>query len=195
SPLSADQIDSLSNRKGYSQIAFTPQPVAGLPTSQLELEATRQTLLDTAAYYLHMSEFLYTLGINRAPPQDQSDADRMVGRMIQYSQDIVLMWGGWLLPAIYALLGSVVFQLRAIMSPIVPTPNLGAVIVRSALAMMAGVSISLLEGSFSGRGLGGHGPGLTVFGVAFLFGFSLDVFFSALDRVVASVSKSILART
>ncbi len=58
---------------------------------------------------------------------------------------------------------------------------------------MAGVSISWLFSSFNAKSLGDHPGGITVFALAFVFGFSIDVFFRILDRLVLSLSKSLLA--
>jgi len=142
-----------------------------------------------------MTLFLYQIGITLAPPNDYFDTDIQISRSLDLCDRIISIYGGWLLPAIYGLLGALVFQLRSIMNPLVPPPNFGAVIVRAALAMMAGVSISWFEGSFSAAALDGHQRGLTVFGLAFVFGFSIDIFFAILDRIVVSTSKTILGKT
>jgi hypothetical protein len=64
--------------------------------------------------------------------------------------------------------------------------------VRAALAMMAGVSISWVFASFIDKGANERPGGITVFGLAFLFGYSVDVFFDTLDRLIARISDTIL---
>lgn len=142
-------------------------------------------------YYVSMSNYLTSVGISVSPPGGQLSIDDQVANGLRTSSDIVLILGSWVLPALYGLLGAMVFQLRLIMNPMLPNPHLGSVVVRSALAMMAGVSIAWLAGSLEIQKLS---PGLAVFGLAFMFGFSIDIFFATLDKLVNSISKAIVAR-
>ena len=107
------------------------------------------------------------------------------------SAEIVSFYGIWLLPAVYGLLGGMVYQLRSFMNSLIPLPNFGHVVVRLALATMAGVSVSWVEGSIGAKAGSSATPGLAVFGLAFILGFGVDIFFSALDRAVGSFAKII----
>jgi hypothetical protein len=87
------------------------------------------------------------------------------------------------------MFGALVFQFRARINPSLKNPK--HPVTRAILAAMAGVSISWLFNSLNSKTFGG----ITIFGLAFLFGFSIDVFFATLDRLVASLSKPAAAET
>jgi hypothetical protein len=182
---------ALSKQVGYGQadsVAAASAP-AGAP-----IEGGGAALKSWIDYYNRMVVDLSQLGITVTPPQDSLSINYQISQKIRACNDIISFYGGWVLPAFYGLLGAMVFHLRGVMNPLVPTPHLGSVAVRMSLAMMAGVSISWLLASPFAKPLGVHGPALGVFGLAFMFGFSIDIFFSALDRVVVSITRSISAR-
>jgi hypothetical protein len=106
---------------------------------------------------------------------------------IEASNQIINAYGLWVLPALYALFGAMVFYFRAVMNPLAPTPRLP--IIRATLAVMSGVSISWLLSSFNSKAIGDHAGGIGVFTLAFLFGFSIEVFFAVLDSLVQRALK------
>jgi len=157
-----------------------PTPAAASPGGALDSATV------TRSYYERMIDYLYRLGITSAEAADDATVEGLLSERIGKLNNIVSVYGLWVLPAIYALFGTMFFQLRSLMKPLLPSPNL--ILARAALAVMAGVSISWVFASFVDKSADGHPGGITVFGLAFLFGYSIDVFFAALDRLTSSLS-------
>ncbi|HEY3951630.1 hypothetical protein [Phenylobacterium sp.] len=179
--LTSIQISSLyDNNAAYGQT-----PPAATPAA-----AAADSADGTRGYYNRMVDYLYRLGITSADPPSDSTVEGLLSERISRLNNIISIYGLWLLPALYALFGAMFFQLRSLMKPLLPNPNL--ILARAALAAMAGVSISWVFASFVDKTAPG---GITVFGLAFLFGYSIDVFFSALDRLTTSVSNTLLGRS
>jgi hypothetical protein len=141
----------------------------------------------TLAHYNDLIAFLKTMGIPDLFQDESSRVESQIATDLQHCNDFIAIFGLWTLPALYGLFGALVFHLRTMMNPLIATPNL--IVVRGALAMMAGVSISWMFNALTGAGSTDHPGGITAFGLAFVFGYSIDVFFKALDKVVASLSK------
>jgi len=98
--------------------------------------------------------------------------------------------GVWVLPLLYGMLGAVIFHMRRLLDPTVPNPPWQRFAYRIVLGGFAGIifvwfwtpsSLKLSQPAFAT---------LTSFGLAFLVGFSTDVFFQALDRLVDRLSKA-----
>jgi hypothetical protein len=91
----------------------------------------------------------------------------------------------WILPALYGALGGIMFHMRMILNPLLPNPPLARLIHRIALGALAGMILAWFMAP--GTKLGGEvsGIGFSLFTVAFLFGFSLDIFFTILDQFVS----------
>ncbi|RAZ88952.1 hypothetical protein DPM33_21225 [Mesorhizobium hawassense] len=91
----------------------------------------------------------------------------------------------WILPALYGALGGIMFHMRMILNPLLPNPPLARLIHRIALGGLAGMILAWFMAP--GTKLGGEvtGIGFSLFTFAFLFGFSLDIFFTILDQFVS----------
>ncbi len=91
----------------------------------------------------------------------------------------------WILPALYGALGGIMFHMRMILNPLLPNPPLARLIHRIALGGLAGMILAWFMAP--GTKLGGEvtGIGFSLFTFAFLFGFSLDIFFAILDQFVS----------
>lgn len=91
----------------------------------------------------------------------------------------------WILPALYGALGGIMFHMRMILNPLLPNPTLARLIHRIALGALAGMILAWFMAP--GTKLGGEvtGIGFSLFTFAFLFGFSLDIFFTILDQFVS----------
>jgi hypothetical protein len=91
----------------------------------------------------------------------------------------------WILPALYGALGGIMFHMRMILNPLLPNPQLSRLIHRIALGGLAGMILAWFMAP--GTKLGGEvtGIGFSLFTFAFLFGFSLDIFFAILDQFVS----------
>lgn len=99
-------------------------------------------------------------------------------------QNNVAYLTSWILPVLYGLLGSVVFLMRSSLDPRTPNPDVMAVVLRIVLGGVSGLAIGWFWKS--GTNLDG-GPTVISsipFAISFLAGFSIDVLFSLLDRMV-----------
>jgi hypothetical protein len=183
--LTASQIVAQNDdRSGYDQLpadAAAPTDAVATPTP------TPPALAATLEYYSDLTAFLSTIGIPDLFQDPNKRVETQIAIDLQHCNDFISVLGQWVLPALYGLFGALVFHLRSMMNPLVATPNL--IVVRGALAMMAGVSISWIFNAATGAGSTDHPGGVTAFGLAFVFGYSIDVFFKGLDRVVLQLSK------
>ncbi len=93
------------------------------------------------------------------------------------------------LPALFGMLGCMVYQLRRILNPLVPNLSADRIAIRIALGGLAGVTVSLVLGPLRIVVVNGEKAGMELFGLAFLVGFSVDLFFRLLDGAIAAVSK------
>jgi hypothetical protein len=99
--------------------------------------------------------------------------------------------GSWLLPALYGMLGAIIFQMRRMLDPSLPNSTWLRVLFRVVLGGFAGIVIVWFWNPTAMKVNPADFATLTSFGVAFLVGFSTDVFFQALDRLVTYMSELI----
>jgi len=129
--------------------------------------------------------FLYVSGINT------SYASYSLGTAIYECQRTTALLGVWVLPALFGLLGATVFQMRAILNPMVPEPSPERLVLRLALGCFAGISVFWVFGPAPQGIAEGTSSGIGAFGLAFLLGFSIDIFFTTLDRLIGAVSQTL----
>jgi len=151
-----------------------------------------------------LTKFLYYLGLGYLGPSVPNDIDTgglatvavrdTMSTQIYECEKLTSVLGLWLLPGMYGLLGAVVFQMRAVLNPLIPDPPLERLLIRFALGAMAGVSISWLFGEVPAKSSEVQSLHTTLFGLSFLLGFSIDVFFALLDRTVEMLSNSIVKK-
>ena len=103
-------------------------------------------------------------------------------------RDNVVLLSVWILPFLSGLLGATVFLLRDSLNPLTSNFGLARVVVRLALGGVAGIIIGWFwvpTGTFGPQiGKGSSIP----MALAFLTGFSIDILFSALDRLKGTLS-------
>ncbi|HEY5818040.1 MAG TPA: hypothetical protein VIU14_06525 [Mesorhizobium sp.] len=137
---------------------------------------------------------IYMLGMNMAQVLDQACKYNLgyvstsVPSVREWSYRIkegIEPYGIWVLPCLYAALGSMIFYMRLILDPQQQNPPFFRVAHRMSLAALAGMIITWFwepafgsDGAFNTVGFG-------LFTFAFIVGFSIDVFFSLLDRLVS----------
>lgn len=97
----------------------------------------------------------------------------------------------WLLPAIFGMFGAVVYQLRACLDRMRPDPRIGRAIMRIVLGALGGIAFGWFWSPDGTDGLLPPTLPLGAYAIAFLIGYSIDIFYSLLDRVVASIFTSI----
>lgn len=100
----------------------------------------------------------------------------------------LMPYSTWVMPMSFAVFGALLYYMRFLMNPLLPSPRLSRILHRVSLSALAGVVISLAWSNISAVGADFQAAGFTVFAVCFLAGFSTDMFFSSLDRWVASAA-------
>lgn len=164
-------------------------PVAAVPKAETDTDQAMEER-DVGLNMLSkkqalLEQFLFMSGI------DASIFTSTLSVQIYECQRMLTLLGFWVLPALYGLLGATVFQMRAILNPLVPLPSPERLFLRLALGGFAGISIFLVFGPAPQKIFEGSSSVIGSFGLAFLFGFSIDVFFTILDRLVGMVSQSV----
>lgn len=97
----------------------------------------------------------------------------------------------WILPALYGALGALMFQMRRILDPLCPNPQFIGLLHRVALGALAGMILAWFLAPDARFGTDVAGIGFGLFSFAFLFGFSIDVFFTVLDEFVAFANATV----
>ncbi len=90
-----------------------------------------------------------------------------------------------MLPGLFGAIGAIMYHLRVILDPIRPNPSSFRILHRTALGALAGMILAWFWVPDTRFGTELANIGFSLFGLAFLFGFSLDVFFALLDRFVS----------
>jgi hypothetical protein len=191
-----------SYKPAASAAAVAPPPA----TDQAQADGGQTP--DSALQHNRIAEtrILTELGVGLfAPPapSEKSATTLELSSDINATQKLVAELGTWILPALYGLLGTVVYQLRSIQaaqttpanrtgqSSLYFDPPLDRLLIRFALGALAGISTTWLFGPSAAKLFETQALGTSFFGVAFLLGFSIDVFFSILDRLVSFLAESI----
>ena len=123
--------------------------------------------------------------------QDPATQQQHISILIAYARQSIELYGVFILPTLYGMLGTLVYELRNILNPMRPNAKAERIVVRTLLGGLAGLSIMFLFKPIQAAGGVTLPSGVAVFGIAFLLGFSIDVFFSALDRMVTTVSQMV----
>lgn len=95
------------------------------------------------------------------------------------------IWGLWYLPALYGALGAMLYYMRRILDPTIPDPPAIRILHRTALGAFAGVIIAWFWAPNAELSQSVSSIGLTLFTLAFLVGFGIEVLFALLDRIVS----------
>lgn len=150
------------------------------PPTPLTTEFAATTLGTMLSYYVQRTiDVLCAEGVHNMPFL-LPDYQRFLQQLQQWSTAL----GMWYLPALYGMLGATLFYMRRVLDPTVPDPPLTRVLHRLALGAFAGVIITWFWIPNSELAEGFTSIGLTLFTLAFLVGFCVDVLFALLDRVV-----------
>ncbi|MES0091585.1 hypothetical protein [Mesorhizobium sp. M0030] len=104
---------------------------------------------------------------------------------IKTLDEVLSPYALWILPAFYGALGAIMFHMRMILNPLLPNPPLSRLIHRIALGALAGMVLAWFVAPGTKLGEEASGIGFSLFTFSFLFGFSLDIFFTILDQFVS----------
>ena len=115
-----------------------------------------------------------------------SDSEFTTVRTKLYSFDHALnIVGSWLLPAIYGALGALIYYMRQFLDPLRPDPPFERVVVRVALGAFAGITVGwFFTPTTAAQGFQFPDVGMAMLTFAFVLGFSIEVFFGFLERLV-----------
>ena len=95
---------------------------------------------------------------------------------------------GWILPFLYGLLGSLVFSMRNMLDTRTPNIESFALVFRIALGGIAGIVIGWFWVPAPSKGAELVAINSAPFALAFLVGYSIDIFFSLLARLHRTIS-------
>jgi hypothetical protein len=176
----------------YSK-AYSPEQLKQLlqdeiSSVQTELESSKKSNVDAHTLLRRFLEQLKEFNRAINVQFDPTSPNEYFFTQFHLREGITFI-GLWLLPPLYGMLGAVIFHLRRLLDPVAPNPPWLQVIFRMILGAFAGTVIVLFWNPPSNQVSPGDFVTLTSFGVAFLAGFSTDVFFQALDRFVTYLSQ------
>ena len=124
---------------------------------------------------------LHAMGI---APMDAVSLKQIRIQLFEFDHALSIV-GLWLLPAIYGALGALVYYMRQFLDPLRPDPSLPRVVVRVALGAFAGITVGwFFTPTTAAQGFSFPDVGMATLTFAFLLGFSIEVFFSFLERLV-----------
>lgn len=90
----------------------------------------------------------------------------------------------WLVPGLYAALGALIFFMRQILDDERDNPTLDMIFLRIAIAGMAGIVIGWIWNPTAAASAETRSIGASLFIVSFVVGYSIEVFFTTLDKLV-----------
>jgi hypothetical protein len=105
--------------------------------------------------------------------------------------DNIAPYALWILPSLFGALGAIIFHLRVILDPLRPDPGPIRILHRVVLGSLSGMVLAWFWIPESGAGIDLSSIGFGLFALSFIFGFSLDVFFTMLDRFVVVANTAI----
>ncbi|MER8394926.1 hypothetical protein NKH10_23895 [Mesorhizobium sp. M1340] len=94
------------------------------------------------------------------------------------------VYGLWILPALYGALGAMIFYMRAVLNPVLTDPPIDKIVHRVALGGFVGIIFAWFWAPTPDTMEKFVGLTVNSFAIAFLIGFSIDVFFALLDKLV-----------
>jgi hypothetical protein len=150
--------------------------------------ASVDTLIDALHFlFFNASTFICETGLNSVNPVQPIPTYWAILRL----HETMNTFGLWYLPALYGMLGACVFHMRRFLDPSAPNPSWIRTAFRIFLGAFAGIVVVWFWSPAAQKGADQAIPMLSSFTVAFLVGFSIDIFFQALDRLVTKVSQAI----
>lgn len=170
----------LANQGKYGPVGTEHVPIAAAPLDRVTSSANISTLdSDISDHIAEMRNVVAKLGVGIDPlaPVDYSLY------LFSFQQGLSL-FGLWILPGLYGTLGAVIFLMRRILDPSLPSPTWLRFPFRILLGGFAGIIVVWLIGPDITSTVQPKFASLGLFGVAFIVGYSTDMLFLMLDRIV-----------
>ena len=158
-----------------------------LPVTSSESESKDANLPSVVnSYFADLTDFLASINIGIDPrvPIEYTAT-------LYQIRDGMNFLGLWVLPGLYGMLGAVIYHMRRLLDQNVPNPYLLRFVYRIGLGAFAGIIVVWFWTPSTEKLSQPAFATITSFGIAFLVGFSTDVFFQALDRLVDYLSQAV----
>jgi hypothetical protein len=104
-------------------------------------------------------------------------------------KDVLDALRSWIVPAAYGSLGAAIFFTRRFLNPKLPNPETLRVIYRILFGGFAGIIFAWFWSPTMTAGAVSSAGSLSAFGIAFLAGYSTDILFRLLDRMVDAMGE------
>lgn len=138
-------------------------------------------------------QYIYEMSYLRCFQSFQSNPNYLpdLETWIRGINDNIAPYNLWVLPSLFGAIGGIIFYLRMIVNPLLPNPSWFRIIHRVAFGALAGMALAWFWVPEVRFGVEIPNVGFGLFAMAFIVGFSLDVFFTMLDRLVALANTAV----
>ena len=200
-PGTADALQCYSSDDGAYQVPADLQPslartvalaangaavpgAGGAGGEPQTLGQTPQIQFILGSYFANLRDFMSAINVGFDPvnPVDYSYFK------FRFEQVLSLL-GYWVLPGLYGMLGAIIFLMRRILDPSLPSPTWLRFPFRIIMGGFAGIIIAWFWSPSAPQPSLPAFSSLGTFGLAFMIGYSTDFFFIALDKLVAYLSQ------
>lgn len=137
--------------------------------------------------YIYEMSYLRCFQSFQAHPNYLPDLDTWAREI----SDRIAPYNLWILPSLFGAIGAIIFYLRLIVNPLQPNPSGFRIVHRVAFGALAGMALAWFWVPEVRFGIDIPNVGFGLFAMAFIVGFSLDVFFTLLDRMVALANTAV----
>ena len=137
--------------------------------------------------YIYEMSYLRCFQSFQTHPNYMPDLDTWVREI----NDRIAPYNLWILPSLFGAIGAIIFYLRLIVNPLQPNPSGFRIVHRVAFGALAGMALAWFWVPEVRFGMDIPNVGFGLFAMAFIVGFSLDVFFTLLDRMVALANTAV----
>ncbi len=185
-------LDMTSSAPGPSTTAIAPavlNDAAAAPDQSADAsDAKMQAMLNS--YFENLRNFTSSINVAFDPlyPRDYSYF------RFRFEQSLILL-GNWILPGLYGMLGAIIFLMRRILDPALPSPTWLRFPFRIIMGGFAGIIVAWIWSPSPNHPSLPAFASLGAFGLAFIIGYSTDFFFLLLDRIVNYLSQAVTKTT
>jgi len=146
-----------------------------------ELDGVYAVLDGADAFFKHV-------GLDQISTRISSPLNALYTRAIKSALNALRTW---FIPAAYGSLGAAIFFTRRSLNPTMPNPDMLRVIYRILFGGFAGIVFAWFWAPLQAHDSAVPLSSLSAFGIAFLAGYSTDILFQLLDRLVEAASAQI----